>query len=85
MAIPLALFYYLYLLAVAVFLFFSAFAVYRLLKLSSFDLVSTTVTLLYIAITAMILLLAWNYISQINWQENLSVVPQLGLPEKPSL
>ena len=76
MIIPFALFYYIYLGLVAIFLFLSALSLYHLLKFGGLDIAAIFVALLYLFITAAILLIAWNFISQINWQDGISLTSQ---------
>jgi len=73
MVIPLAIFYYIYLGIVAVFLFLSFVALYHLLRFSHFSIVSNIVSLAYIMVTLAIFLISWHYIGQVNWQEAIPI------------
>ena len=69
MEIPLAIFYYIYLGFIVVFLFFSFVSIYHLLKYSNFSVVSNVIIIFYLFVVASIFLISWNFTSQINWQD----------------
>lgn len=74
MVIPLAIFYYIYLGFVAIFLFFSFVSIYHLIRFSRLNVASNTVILFYLFVTAAIFLISWNFTSQINWQDAIPII-----------
>lgn len=74
MEIPLAIFYYIYLGLVVVFLFFSFVNIYHLLKYSRFSILSDIIVIFYLFITASIFLISWGFTSQINWQDTIQII-----------
>ncbi|MFA6410319.1 MAG: hypothetical protein WCW26_01970 [Candidatus Buchananbacteria bacterium] len=77
MAIPISIFYYIYLIFVAIFLIFTFFNVYHLLRFGFLSLGNIAVTFFYITITILILSVSWGYLNQIDWQQTFSIIPQL--------
>ncbi|OGY44251.1 MAG: hypothetical protein A2729_04905 [Candidatus Buchananbacteria bacterium RIFCSPHIGHO2_01_FULL_39_14] len=75
MGIPLAFFYYLYLLAVGVFLLFTLFNVYHLIRFGFLNLTNIIVTAFFIGVSIMILLISWQAINQFNWNQMIILTP----------
>lgn len=78
MSIPLYIFYFIYLGLVAIFLLFTLFNIYHLIKFGYLSLNNIIIISFYIIVTILILLISWRYISQINWQENLELMPAIN-------
>lgn len=79
MAIPLAIFYYIYLAFVAFFLLFTLFNVYHLARFGFLTSGNIAVTAFYIIVSILILIISWGYISQIDWQQMISITPTLPI------
>ncbi|OGY47915.1 MAG: hypothetical protein A3J62_02745 [Candidatus Buchananbacteria bacterium RIFCSPHIGHO2_02_FULL_38_8] len=75
MAIPLAIFYYLYLVFVLVFLIFTLFNIYHLVRFGFLTLGNIAMITFYIIVSILILLISWRYISNINWQQEIQLIP----------
>jgi len=75
MGIPIAIFYYIYLIFVVIFLFFTFFNIYHLVRFGFLTIGNIVMIAFYIAVSILILLISWGYISQINWQQMISVTP----------
>jgi hypothetical protein len=71
MAIPLSIFYYLYLFFILVFLAFSFFNVYTLLRFGFLTLSNLIIVVFYLAVSVLILTISWNYIGQIDWHQSV--------------
>lgn len=78
MAIPLAIFYYIYLAFVAFFLLFTLFNVYHLVRFGFLTIGNISVTAFYIIVSILILIISWGYIGQIDWQQAVTIT--MGLP-----
>jgi hypothetical protein len=77
MNIPLAIFYYIYLIFVAIFLLYTLFNVYHLLRFGGLNVPTVVITTVYIVTTIAILFLAWEYTNQIDWQQSWQLGPIL--------
>ncbi len=71
MQIPLAIFYFLYLALVAVYVLYTIFNIYHLLRFASPSPLNLAIVLLYLAISAVIVWLSWQYVGAIDWSGNL--------------
>ncbi|HLC89417.1 MAG TPA: hypothetical protein VJG65_00475 [Patescibacteria group bacterium] len=78
MGIPLSFLYYFYLLGVVVFLLFSFFNIYHLIRFGLLTVGNVAVISFYLVIAISILMLAANYLSQFDWQEIIWLVPTLN-------
>lgn len=76
MAIPIAIFYYIYLVFILIFLFFTFFNIYHLIRFGFLTIGNITIIAFYILVTIAILLISWYYIGQINWHQMIPVTPQ---------
>ncbi|MFA5022181.1 MAG: hypothetical protein WC508_03820 [Patescibacteria group bacterium] len=76
MTVAISFFYYIYLIFIAVFLIFTFFNVYHLVRFGFLSLGNITVIIFYIVVTALILSISWGYIGQIDWQQTFYISPQ---------
>jgi len=76
MAIPLSIFYYTYLILLAVFLFFTFFNVYHLVRFGFLSLSNLVMIIFYIIISILIITVSWNYIGQIDWTQSIQLAAQ---------
>ncbi len=76
MGIPLAIFYYLYLVFVMIFLFFTFANVYHLLRFGFLTIGNIVSVVFYILISISILMISWNYIGQIDWTQSIPLTTQ---------
>jgi len=79
MSLPLSFFYYIYLIFVAVFLFYTFSNVYHLIRFGGKTLSVLVVSSFYIVVSIVMLGIAWRYIGQINWQQSLEIIPAFKL------
>ena len=77
MGIPLAIFYYAYLVFVLIFLFFTFANVYHLIRFGLLNLSTLVIVVFYTAISILILLISWGYINQIDWQQIIPITGKL--------
>lgn len=77
MGIPLAIFYYTYLVFVLIFLVFTFFNIYHLVRFGFLTIGNIVIIAFYITVSILILLISWNYIGQIDWQQTISITPQI--------
>lgn len=77
MSISLAILYYIYLVLVAVFLIFSFFNVYHLVRFGFLTPVTIFIVTFYLLVSIAIISISWGYISQIDWQQAIALTPQL--------
>jgi len=73
MTIPLIGFLYLYFLFVFVWLIFSLIALYHMIKYGQINFTTFIVTFAYLAGSAMILFLSYEYLSRIDWSAGLTI------------
>jgi hypothetical protein len=73
MNIPLVAFLYLYLLFVLVWLIFSLIALYHILRYGQISFTSFLAIFMYVAVSVILLFLAFEYLSQIDWSVNLTI------------
>jgi hypothetical protein len=73
MTIPLIAFFYLYLLFVFIWLIFNFIAFYHIIKYGQIGFMSFLVSLGYLAVSAVILFLSYQFLSQIDWEVGLTV------------
>lgn len=78
MAIPLVLFYYLYLVFVAIFLLYTLFNIYHLARFGGKTLTTLAITAFYIAFSIVIITTAWGYIGPIDWTNSIQLTPNLN-------
>lgn len=69
MGIPLYIFYFIYLALVAVFLLFTFFNAYHLVKFGLPTLINIFILIFFLAVSLAIIYVSWEYISLINWQQ----------------
>jgi hypothetical protein len=81
MSLTLSIFLYIYYAILSVWLVFSLVAVYHMFKFGFKNFITFTTTFTYMAISAVILLSSFGYISQVDWQTELF---NLQLPESNS-
>ena len=77
--IPLALLYYLYLAFILVFLLFTLFNLYHLVRFGFLTIGNIVMIGAFLLGTIAMLLLSWQYISQIDWTATIPII-QLGVP-----
>ncbi len=77
MSLPLSIFLYIYLAFLAIWLVFSAAAIFHMLKFGFKTPATLIVTVSYLAVSAIILFASAVYASQIDWQKRISVLPWL--------
>ena len=75
--IPLVIFYYIYLILVLVSLFFTFFNVYHLVRFGFLTISNIVAIAIYIFVSATILLISWNYIGQIDWQQSIPLIQEI--------
>lgn len=75
MEIPLAIFYYIYLVFVLIFLLFTFFNIYHLVRFGYLTLSNIIIISFYITFSILMLIVSWHYISEINWQQNIQLLP----------
>ncbi|PIS04640.1 MAG: hypothetical protein COT81_05450 [Candidatus Buchananbacteria bacterium CG10_big_fil_rev_8_21_14_0_10_42_9] len=75
MGIPLVIFYVAYLIAVAIFIIYSVFNIYHLVRFGYLNLANITIIFFYLFIAAGILIISWEYISQIDWAMQIPIGP----------
>jgi len=73
MTIPLIAFLYLYLFFVLIWLIFSAIAFYHIIKYGQINFVSLLAVALYLAASAVILFLSYQFLSRVDWNAGLTV------------
>lgn len=73
MGIPLYIFYFIYLALVVVFLFFTYFNVYHLVKYGLPTIINLLIIVFFLAVSCAILFISWEYTSQINWQQVIPI------------
>lgn len=78
MTIPLIAFLYLYLLFVLIWLVFSLIAFYHIIRYGQISLASFIAAFAYLAVSAVILYLSYQYLSRIDWSVDLTIF-QVGV------
>jgi hypothetical protein len=78
--ITLASFYYVYLIVVFIFLVFTFFNVYHLLRFGFLSFGNIAITALYIFISIGILIVSWEYIRAVDWSLPLEILPSFTPP-----
>jgi len=73
MAISLSLLYYAYLIMVLLFFIFSFFIVYHLLRFGYFNMGSLVLVIVFIAVSAMILIFSWQQLSKVDWNQPIEI------------
>jgi len=73
MTIPIIAFLYFYLLFIAVWLIFSLIALYHMIKFGQINFTSFLTTFIYLAGSAVIVFLSYQYLSRIDWSVGLSI------------
>ena len=71
MAITLAIIYYIFLAAVFVFVLYSLFNIYHLLRFGFLSVTNVVVILIYIAISSSLLYVAFSQLLMIDWSQPL--------------
>ena len=71
MEFTLAIFYYLYLLLIGLFLLFSFFNYYHLIKFGFWSWGNWGVMIFYALVAVAIFLISWSYFAKIDWQTPL--------------
>jgi len=77
MGFPIAIFYYIYLFFVSIFLLFTIFNVYHLVRFGFLTVGNIVIICFYIAVSILILLISWAYIGQIDWQQIIPIIGQI--------
>ena len=77
MGIPLSIFYFIYLVLVLVYLAYTFFNVYHLLRFGQLSIATFAVCVFYIAGSVVVLLFTWQSISGINWNQTLPILPDM--------
>lgn len=67
MTITLSILYYLYLLAVAVFVLYSLFNIYHLLRFGFLTSVNVLVIVAYVGVAAILLFFSFNLLAAVDW------------------
>jgi len=75
MALPLVIFYFIYLAFVLVFLFYTLFNLYHLVRFGLLNIPVIIVIFVYLAGSIAILLLSWGAIAQIDWSQSIPLMP----------
>ena len=68
MELTLSIFYYVYLMMVAVFMIFSILIIYHLLRFGYMGLESFVIVRVYVLVVLAILIISWQSISLIDWK-----------------
>ena len=76
MAIPLSIFYYLYLVLLAFFLLFTFFNIYHLIRFGFISLSNLVMMAFYLAVSACLISISFNYIGQIDWTQSVQIAAQ---------
>ncbi|MDD5110312.1 MAG: hypothetical protein PHI63_03780 [Patescibacteria group bacterium] len=76
MSFPLSLLYFVYLALVGIFFLFSFFNLYHLLRFGSPRRVTIPVAFLYLAGAAALLALSWTYLQEIDWLQQVDLLPK---------
>ena len=79
MALPLAIFYFVYLAFVLVFLFYTLFNLYHLVRFGLLSIPVVIVIFVYLAGSIAILLLSWGAIAQIDWSQSIPLMPEIPI------
>ncbi|OGY57821.1 MAG: hypothetical protein A3H67_03345 [Candidatus Buchananbacteria bacterium RIFCSPLOWO2_02_FULL_46_11b] len=58
-----------------VFLFFTYFNVYHLIKYGLPTIINFLIVVFFLSVSGAILFISWEYTSQINWQQIISIAP----------
>lgn len=77
MSIPIALFFYLYVFVILVFILYSCFNIYHLLRFGHLTWGTISTLVVYILVAAIILTISFFYINQINWQQEITLYPAI--------
>ena len=75
MFISLSIFYYFYLILAAIFLIFTFFNVYHLLRFGVLGLGSIIIILFYLTVSLLMIVISWRYIAVIDWQQEIRLFP----------
>ncbi|MDD4901415.1 MAG: hypothetical protein PHS62_04955 [Patescibacteria group bacterium] len=78
MTLTIIIFLYAYLLFVLVWLVFSLIALYHIIKYGQISFTSSIATFSYLAVSALILYVSYQYLSQIDWSVALITVGNIG-------
>jgi len=78
MEIPLAIFYYIYAAAVLVFLIFTLFNIYHLMRFGYLTISNILIVIFYIFGSVAILAISWDYIGAINWHQSIQIISTLN-------
>jgi len=76
MTISLAIFYYIYLILVIIYLFYTFSNIYHLVRFGFISIGNITLIFFYLAVSILILTISWRYIGQIDWRQTISLIPQ---------
>lgn len=77
MEISLSLFYFIYLIFVVIFLFFTFANVYHLLRFGFLSVSNLVLVAFYILGSVAILAISWGYIGQIDWTQMIPIMTQV--------
>ncbi len=74
MTFPLYFLLFPYLLFLLVWMFFSLTAIYHILRFGFKNFITIFMAMLYVGVSAWILLVSYNYIKQIDWDLQISIL-----------
>lgn len=75
MSFPLSLIAFAYLILVGIFCLFSFFNLYHLLRFGSPAIVTLTVSAVYLAGTAVLLVTSWFFLQTVDWSTAIELLP----------
>ena len=75
----LSIFYYVYLGFVLIFLLFTFFNIYHLVRFGPSLAVSTAVIAFYIVVSIFIFQISWQYIASVDWKQTIPILIQLSI------
>lgn len=76
MSIPLSLLFYIYLASIAIFILFSFFNVYHILRFAKTNFFNATIIFLYLFISGVILFVSFWNLGGIDWQTSVDLIPK---------
>lgn len=73
MEIPIIVFLLLYLMIMTFFVLFSIFLLYHAFRFGVANMVNMATILMYLGVSALLLIFSYVYISQVDWSQNLVI------------
>jgi len=73
MSFPLSIFLIIYFIFLVIFILFSYFDIYHLLKFGTLNITNFLVTFIYLGGSILIIFISWQYLSQIDWQQPIEL------------